>query len=57
MATFQHVLGLPAVMVGVGLPDDRIHAPDERFDLDQYFRGVQTIVRLWDELLGTPRAP
>jgi acetylornithine deacetylase/succinyl-diaminopimelate desuccinylase-like protein len=50
VATFQQKLGLPAVMVGVGLPDDQIHAPNERFNLNQYFRGVRTIARLWEEM-------
>jgi acetylornithine deacetylase/succinyl-diaminopimelate desuccinylase-like protein len=50
VATFQEVLGLPAVLIGVGLPDDQIHAPNEHFDLDQYARGVRVISRLWDEL-------
>jgi acetylornithine deacetylase/succinyl-diaminopimelate desuccinylase-like protein len=56
VSVFQAVLGTPVVLVGVGLPDDRIHAPNERFDLDQYARGVRTIARLWEELppvLGT----
>ena len=50
VATFQTVLGLPTVLVGVGLPDDQIHAPNERFDLEQYAAGVRVIARLWDEL-------
>ena len=50
--TFQRVLGVPSVLVGVGLPDDQIHAPNERFDLDQYAGGVRVIARLWDELPG-----
>jgi acetylornithine deacetylase/succinyl-diaminopimelate desuccinylase-like protein len=55
VATFQTVLGLPSVLVGVGLPDDQIHAPNERFDLDQYAAGVRVIARLWDELPGALR--
>jgi acetylornithine deacetylase/succinyl-diaminopimelate desuccinylase-like protein len=50
VATFQQRLGLPAVMIGVGLPDDQIHAPNERFNLNQYFRGVRTMARLWEEM-------
>jgi acetylornithine deacetylase/succinyl-diaminopimelate desuccinylase-like protein len=50
VATFKSELGLPAVMVGVGLPDDQIHAPNERFNLAQYAGGVRTIARLWDEV-------
>ena len=53
VATFDSVLGLPSLLIGVGLPDDQIHAPNERFDLGQYAAGVRTICRLWEEL---PRA-
>ena len=52
VATFQEVLGLPSVLVGVGLPDDQIHAPNERFDLGQYAAGVRVIARLWEEMLA-----
>jgi acetylornithine deacetylase/succinyl-diaminopimelate desuccinylase-like protein len=55
VATFQRTLGLPSVLVGVGLPDDQIHAPNERFDLEQYAAGVRVIARLWDELPGALR--
>jgi acetylornithine deacetylase/succinyl-diaminopimelate desuccinylase-like protein len=48
--TFQRVLGMPSVLVGFGLPDDRIHAPNEKFDLDHYAMGIRVIARLWDEL-------
>ena len=47
---FQRVLGIQSVLVGVGLPDDQIHAPNEKFDLDQYAMGVRVLARLWDEI-------
>jgi acetylornithine deacetylase/succinyl-diaminopimelate desuccinylase-like protein len=47
---FQRVLGLQSVLVGVGLPDDHIHAPNEKFDLDHYAMGVRVLARLWDEI-------
>jgi acetylornithine deacetylase/succinyl-diaminopimelate desuccinylase-like protein len=50
VATFTHEMGMPSIMIGVGLPDDQIHAPNERFNLGQYAGGVRTIARLWDEL-------
>jgi len=31
--------GVPAVLMGIGLPDDNLHAPNEKFDLDQFYRG------------------
>lgn len=48
--SFARVMHLPSVLVGFGLPDDRIHAPNEKFTLDQYWKGIRTIARLWDEL-------
>ena len=48
--SFARLMGMPAVLVGVGLPDDRIHAPNEKFSLDMYAHGVRVLTRLWDEL-------
>ena len=36
---FQRILGLDAVMMGFGLPGDRLHSPNERFALKQFTRG------------------
>jgi acetylornithine deacetylase/succinyl-diaminopimelate desuccinylase-like protein len=47
---FQRVLGMQSVLVGVGLPDDQIHAPNEKFDLDHYAMGIRVLARLWDEI-------
>ncbi len=48
--SFARVMGLQAVLVGLGLPDDQIHAPNEKFALDMYFKGIRVLGRLWDEL-------
>ena len=48
---FIKVLGLPAVVMGFGLPDDNLHAPNEKFNLSNFHRGIESIVR-WMELLG-----
>ncbi|HXZ98900.1 MAG TPA: dipeptidase [Candidatus Binatia bacterium] len=47
---FDRRLGLPTVLVGLGLPDDRIHAPNEKFDLGQYSAGIRVLTRLWEDL-------
>jgi acetylornithine deacetylase/succinyl-diaminopimelate desuccinylase-like protein len=47
---FQQRLGLPVILVGFGLPDEPLHAPNERFDLDNYYRGARTSVALLTEL-------
>jgi acetylornithine deacetylase/succinyl-diaminopimelate desuccinylase-like protein len=48
---FIRVLGLPAVIMGFGLPDDNLHAPNEKFNLSNFHRGIESIVR-WMSLLG-----
>jgi acetylornithine deacetylase/succinyl-diaminopimelate desuccinylase-like protein len=50
VADFDRTLKLPQVMIGVGLPDDRIHAPNEKFNLSQFFGGIKTMACLYDEL-------
>jgi acetylornithine deacetylase/succinyl-diaminopimelate desuccinylase-like protein len=50
VATFDRVLHLPQVLIGLGLPDDNIHAPNERFSLRQFFGGIKTIAAFYDEL-------
>ena len=44
------VLGSPVLFLGVGLPDDRIHAPNERMVMDQFWRGLVAAAELWHEL-------
>lgn len=50
VASFDRILHLPQVMIGVGLPDDQIHAPNEKFNLSQFFGGIKTMAALYDEL-------
>jgi acetylornithine deacetylase/succinyl-diaminopimelate desuccinylase-like protein len=42
---FAKHLGLPSVMMGFGLPDDNLHAPNEKFHLPNFHRGIESIVR------------
>jgi acetylornithine deacetylase/succinyl-diaminopimelate desuccinylase-like protein len=41
---FQDVLGVESVMMGFGLPNDRIHSPNERFYLPNYYKGIETSI-------------
>lgn len=43
----RSVLGVPLAFLGVGLPDDRIHAPDERVRLPVLHRGAEAAALLW----------
>ena len=55
--SFARIMGLPAVLVGLGLPDDQIHAPNEKFTLDMYFKGIRVLGRLWSELALELKTP
>ena len=50
VASFDRILKLPQVLIGVGLPDDQIHAPNEKFNLSQLFGGIKTMAHLYDEI-------
>jgi acetylornithine deacetylase/succinyl-diaminopimelate desuccinylase-like protein len=44
---FVRELGIPTVMMGFGLPDDNLHAPNEKFHLANFHRGIESIVRFF----------
>ncbi len=46
---FDRHLGLPSVMMGFGLPDDNLHAPNEKFRLKNFELGIQSIIRFLEE--------
>ena len=50
---FQRVLGLDAVLLGVGLPTDRLHSPNEHFRLDQLYRGAKMAAAFLQNLAET----
>jgi acetylornithine deacetylase/succinyl-diaminopimelate desuccinylase-like protein len=52
---FQRILGLDAVMLGLGLPDDDIHSPDEHFRLDQLHRGSEASAAFLEAIAGDGR--
>jgi acetylornithine deacetylase/succinyl-diaminopimelate desuccinylase-like protein len=46
---FSRHLGLPSVMMGFGLPDDNLHAPNEKFHLKNYALGIESVIRFLEE--------
>jgi acetylornithine deacetylase/succinyl-diaminopimelate desuccinylase-like protein len=42
--TFQKILGIPAVLMGFGLPDDHIHGPNEKFHLPNFYKAIATSI-------------
>jgi acetylornithine deacetylase/succinyl-diaminopimelate desuccinylase-like protein len=44
VATLQKVLGIETILMGFGLPDDRLHSPNEKFHLPNFYKGIETVV-------------
>ena len=42
---FIRELGIPTLLMGFGLPDDNLHAPNEKFHLANFHRGIESIIR------------
>ena len=53
VADFQASLNCPVVLFGLGLPDDNLHAPNEKFNLENLFNGVLAAAFLYREVADT----
>jgi acetylornithine deacetylase/succinyl-diaminopimelate desuccinylase-like protein len=47
---FQDVLKIPSVMMGFGLPDDNLHAPNEKFHIPNFYRGIESLCLFFEKL-------
>ena len=54
VAKFQSLLGVETILMGFGLPDDRLHSPNEKFHLPNFYRGIETSI-LFMSFLGERR--
>ena len=54
-AAIQQALGVPLVFLGVGLPDDQIHAPNEKVSLLMLYRGAEATALLWENFARVGR--
>jgi len=52
VSDFQNVLNLPTVMMGLGLPDDNLHAPNEKFHIPNFYRGIEAICLFFARIAG-----
>ncbi|MBZ5593695.1 MAG: dipeptidase [Acidobacteriia bacterium] len=46
---FENHLGIPTVLMGFGLPDDGLHSPNEKYSLENYYKGIMTIAHFFEE--------
>lgn len=52
VAQLQQILGMPTILSGFGLPDDNLHAPNERLHLPTWQRGIETLIHFFYNLAG-----
>jgi len=48
--TFQELLNAPTILIGFGLNDENIHSPNEHFDLNNFYKGIESISFYFEEL-------
>jgi acetylornithine deacetylase/succinyl-diaminopimelate desuccinylase-like protein len=47
---FEKDLKIPSIMMGMGLPDDNLHAPNEKFHIPNFYRGIESLIRFFQKL-------
>ena len=47
---FLSVLKAPTVLMGLGLPTDNIHSPNENYSLENFFGGIKASMYFMDEI-------
>ncbi|KAF4405809.1 MULTISPECIES: dipeptidase [Streptomyces] len=55
-ADLQDVLGVPVLFLGISVPSDGWHAPNEKVELELLMKGVETAAYLWGDLAENGRA-
>ncbi|MGD2076796.1 MAG: dipeptidase [Chloroflexota bacterium] len=50
ISLFQRHLGIQTILMGFGLGEDRIHSPNERMYMPNFYRGIETAIQYYDIL-------
>ena len=52
---FKKILHADSLLLGLALPDDNLHSPNEKFSLDAFEKGMRMSALLWSELAALKR--
>jgi acetylornithine deacetylase/succinyl-diaminopimelate desuccinylase-like protein len=50
VAQMQSLLGIESVLTGFGLPDDNLHAPNEKQHLPTWYKGIDALIHFFFNL-------
>jgi acetylornithine deacetylase/succinyl-diaminopimelate desuccinylase-like protein len=50
---FANHLGIPTILMGFGLPDDGLHSPNEKYKIENYYLGIQTVAHFLESYGGS----
>jgi len=45
---FAAHLGIPTILMGFGLPDDGLHSPNEKYAIENYYKGIATVAHFFE---------
>jgi len=46
---FAKHLNIPTILMGFGLPDDGLHSPNEKYNIENYYKGIMTVAHFFEE--------
>jgi acetylornithine deacetylase/succinyl-diaminopimelate desuccinylase-like protein len=50
VGVIKEKLGIDSILMGWGLPDDNLHAPNEKLSIDNFYKGIEATIRFWDRV-------